>query len=819
MKRRILMGILVACLWGTSGFAQTPAASTTPTDAATATSNAEAKPSEAPKSIYDDETLKPRDVYNLVVEKLAAGDFATAIEGFSRARDDAAYDNTLRFAAAYNLGHAYAQKAAAAGDLAQLDEKTLQTVVEDLSMSVYGFRDAVSQRAGHQEAAGNLEIVLKRLRFAKDLIAQKYNVIDKQLDEVIAIERSIRESARGISDRIRQANAERDPVAYQEDFRALARVQLEALTQANLVAENLAISLEQIEGKPEDQRSQEEAYRGFQLKSADPLLESARQAMAGARRQMRELSLQDSLRLTNRALNYLKQAREQLEDPLAILSHLAEDEGSFVRLVGAKHMFRDPELLAAYQKRLEREDIVEPLWLTGELLTDNQVDAFMRTNRLAAFLSAVIASSQGQEPQTQDPQQAEAAKRQIEQMKEALPLIQEAASAMQIVTQKLEVEDYGAATREGDRALKQLTLAMERFADLKHLIEIAYATQTQMRDLVRGKVGEDLISRAQQREVLAPALSENVERLERLAFLLAREASQAAEKASQGVQGQAPSEEEKQKVQQMFEYAETLRQNAQNAMGRMAQQVAASPEEGVDETVMPTTPEAAEWSALSGDVEIAQKSLEELRILFFSVIEHIQELLRQQSTTLDDTTDASTLLEEEQTQKIPVILDRQRMHELTSDKIAEVLTQQAESIRNQGAQGAQSGVDPNEMAQRYTQAASELQVASTAMRQVQADLQTDERHFDDALEQQAQAVAHIQKALEYLQPPQPQQQQQNQQNSQSQQNQQDQQQQQQQKMSKEQMDKKLQQARSRDKERRQSKEARGAGMPTVEKDW
>ncbi len=844
MKHFLSAVSLMVVLMGSAAYAEEPAApagtgteeaaAAAPAGQAGADAQADAQPVQ--KSIYDDENLKPRDIYNMALEQLKSQTFEMAIEGFGRARDLAAIDNELRYASAYNLAHTYAQKAASAGDVNGLDEGALNGVIEDLTMSVVWFRDAVRQRPGVKEASGNLEIVLKRLINAKDVLAQKYNTLERQLDAILATERTIRENARGLSEQILGAKASHDPQGYRDDFKTIAKVQREALTQTNLVSENLDNALAKIEEVPEEQRSQEDAYRGYQLKSASPLLENARQAMAGARTQLRDLSMENALRLTNRAFNLVKQAREQLEEPLAVLGHIAEDETGFVRIAGAKNMFQTPELLEKLKKQAQRDDVEEPAWLNNDLLSDTQIDVLLRTNRVIAFLNAVTqaAAKQGDAAvQGQNQEQAEAAKAQMEQIREALPFIQKAAEWMQQATQKLERLDYAGAEGDGLKSLEQLSLAMERFADLKHLIEIAYASQVKIQTLVRGETGgegSELLSRAQQREYLRPLLSSNIERLERLATLLAKEAAKANEQMMKqgGAQGQAgaqggPSEEQMQQMQQLFEHAENLRNTAREALVRMSAKAGQTPEavvdeQGnpveVDETVVPTDIQEAVWSDLSGDALVAEQSLEELRILFFTVIEHVQELLKQQMSTMDQTTDVSTASEEEKGLKVPAVVDRQRVHEVTSDKLAEVLTKQAEEIQNQGGQqGMQQGVDPAEIAQRYRQAASELQVASTDMRQVQKDLQAEPLLFTEALEGQKSASEHIAKALEYLQPPQQQQQQQ------QQQDQEQQQQQQQQKMSKEQADKKIQQIKSRDKERRRTKETKDSGMDVVEKDW
>ena len=179
MKNLIRISLMVALLCaGNPVFAQTnaddanppanqtqPAEDTTQGEAANSdetAQDAQETQAEPQKSIYDDESLKPRDVYNLALTKHQAGDYDVAIEGFIKARDYAAFDNELRYNAAYNLAHAYADKAAAAGDPNQIGDAELQGVIANLEMSVAWFRDAVKQSAT-KEATGNLEIVYAKI--------------------------------------------------------------------------------------------------------------------------------------------------------------------------------------------------------------------------------------------------------------------------------------------------------------------------------------------------------------------------------------------------------------------------------------------------------------------------------------------------------------------------------------------------------------------------------------------------------------------------------------------------------------------------------
>lgn len=822
------------------------------TGALGAVADGESGGAQAPKSIYDDASLKPRDMFNLANDELARGEYDVAIEGFSRARDEASFDNELRYAAAYNLGFAYAAKAESLGAIDGLDEGGLESAIEWLSSSVAWFRDAVRQRPSLDEARGNLEIVLKRQLNAQDLMAQKFNTPERQLDALIAAQREIRESARALSQQIAGTSAERDPISFQNDFRAIARMQREAMTAGNLAAENIANAKALIESKTEEARTQEEAYRKFQFEAVIPLLDQARQYMGSARRQMRDMSMNDALRQTNKAFYALKQAREQLDDPLRILGHISEDEQNFVRLAEANAVFKSPERLAEYRAKTQNAEAVLPPWLNEALLSDTQQDVLERTKRVASFLDAVVSADvSGTE---QSGAEAEAAAEQRAQIGDALPLIRRAAEEMAAADGAVLRDDAEGALRHGAKSVELLALAMERFADLKHLVEIAYRSQKAMSGVVAGDIGSEsphLLSREQQKGLLSPALATNIERLERLSAALAKASAKAiaeVNKAAQNAQGQASAQgqgdalkaqidEQIAETQKFFEHAETLRAEAQAAMKRMAAVVDAydatepgSTDVGGTATegtgsggIVPATAEDAVWGELSEDDELAGSHLEQLRMLFFTIAEHVEELLRQQMSTLDTTTDVSTLAGDEQSMKLPAVVDRQRVHELTATQLARAITEQSEKMRAQAEQAQQGGEQAQEMAQRYGQAASEIEVAAASMRQAQTDLQSEDRLFSEALAQQKEAAEHLEKALEWLQPPQQQQQQQQndqqqQQNDEQQQNAQ--QQKAQQKMSKEQAEKKIEQIRSRDQARRKARESRneGAGMPVVN-DW
>lgn len=799
-------------------------------------------PQEA-QSPYDKPNLKPRDIYNMAHQALGRGNFDEAAEGFIRARDKAAYDNELRFSAAYNLAFSYASKADSLGNPQELDADALNAVLTELQHSVSWFRDAVRQRPGNNDARENLEIVLKRSLAVKDILMQKFNRLEQQLDEVAGLQRDIREASRGLADRLAQEGAGQEPLAFQDDFRSLANKQRSALTQANWVAENAHDELTKIEAQAEEARSQEDSYRLFQLKQVQPLLELARQTMARARRQMRELSIEDSLRLSNQSFYLIQQAREQLQDPLAILRQRMADQGELMHLMTAHVMFEDDEALAAMAKENGGDIPKRPSWLNFELLSDTQNDGLVRTQRLAALFNATLegyhkqkAEAGAQAGQNQD--NAEDAERQIAQIQEALPLIDEAIAAMQKAISAIALGSVQNSLEPAGHALEQLSLAAERFADLKHLIELAYATQVQVSGLTAEiKTAENAVVDGDEtpktadtqafKKIIISHLARNIDRLGRLETLLAMEAAKTVEKAAQEAQSQtgqpADAEAGKQKlqeIQQLFERAEELRQRAVTYVGRSHSmfELQDSGGEGLWQlgggTGHPVQTQTGVefWDAFAENTVIAEEALMELRILFFSIVEHVEELLRQQTQTLDSTTDVASTKADDLAPSLMPLIDRQRKHEFMADKLSEAITEQAKQM--QAGVGAE-GVDPKalqERSERFLKAADELKLAATAMRQVTADLQAEAPLFDPAIQGQGKSVEYITNALALLKDPQKQQSNEDQQQNQEQEKQE-------QQMSKEQAEKKIQQIRSREQERRKTRDARLPGMPVVDKDW
>lgn len=822
LKILILLFIaLMPCYAGAqSGLPPQVAPGTTPSPGQTPQAPAAGALQQAPAptpSPYENKDLSPRDIYNLALQNFEKASYALAGEGFLKARDLAANDNELRFDAAFNLGLSLAKEVEAMGDPQSADEANLQAMVEKLRVAGAWYRDAVRQKPGDEDAKINLELILRRAQAINDILNTKYNTLEKQLESLIQEQRTIRENTRVLSERIQEQKAHNEPLHFSEDFQSLADSQRYSLTQANLVADNAFDQLAVLEAKTEDQLKQDEHARKFQLNELSPTLEQARQSMAQARTRMRELSIEDALRLSTAALYQLKRAREALQNPVQTLHNLLQDQAQLVRLSQVRAELKNSETLDQNDSGLKLPD-----WLSTALLNDTQSDLLMRTNRVDAFFKA-MAQSQPTEEEKKD----SAAMLQREQIAQAQPFVNEAANAMQRASIALPGDDLTTAIKEESTALEQLGEAAERFTDLKHLLEIIYAQQTQMRDMIPRMPTDNAenalpsLSFGDLQMLLSQGSHKNAGRLERLRDMIAQEAA----KSQQTQPNATPNPQEDQQRQAHFERAEQLRNKAHSQNTELKQIIdTTAPPSQNPSSIVPLAPALQQMAQTIHSVEhwIApaeqtQTTVEELRMMFFSIVEHIKELARQQENTLDRTADAAQRAPELKAQNdenalenlLQPITERETQHESMAEQLAQALAKQADQLQNQ--QNSQQDQQAAQMSQRYAQASGELQAGGAAMRQANSDL--GQTLFTESMQGQQTAIEHLKKAIELLEPPQDQKQQQQQQQQQQQEQQKD------KKMSQQQAENKLQQIREREKQRQNQQRRPAAAPAAVDKDW
>ncbi len=791
------------------------------------------------------EPALPREDYNGALEALDAGDHETAIERFGAARDRAGTDAELRWRAAYNLGLALVARAdarlappdgvgpAAApphpGAAAGPDAEALEAALDDLRRAAAWFRDAVRQRPDEADARINLELVLRRIQRLADQLNREEGGLEARLDRLIEEQRALRDGVRGLVGRVDASGAASMPLAFAEPFRGLAGRERELLAELGTVASLAADEVAEIETTPEEERTEEQRVRAVQLTNAGFFLDRARERMADARRGLRRLSGDQAHRRASAALRELKRAREQLLDPVTLLRALGRDEAAILGETRALAALTGGSLSGTGDLGVAPPS--PPAWLTPAYLGERQADVRQRTAELAARLTAGVESRNDPDDGASAPAdpQAQALARMLDAAAEALPFIETADAAMERAGRALDADDAAAAVEPEEEALLALARAAERFADLETLIELAWAEQRDVvgaltppdaRDGEEGDPERDGPSPAERVRIVTDGVAANGERLVRLGGLIAAEraALDAAPPTPPGPAptpggGAGPEQAAAAAQRQRLELAETERTAAAAAIASMASRL-----EG----------DSDDPDALRADAGEALTRLEALRRLFFTIVEHVRELLEDQQETADATADAAAAPAEERAAAARPLATPQRGHGEVADELGRALGEMAEQMDAAGGAGpgapggsphgagAAGGAEAADAARAHREASAEVHAARDEMRAAAGELEgapgggEDDGALEPVLEHQAAAIEHLARAIELLQPPDPQDQ-----NEPQEPQPQDQEQSEQRSQSAE---KQLQAIREREAERRRRQAGRGGRQP-VEKDW
>jgi hypothetical protein len=808
-----------------------------------------------------------RDKYNQGVAALAKGDHEAAEKLLTEASGDAAgVDPELRFRAAYDLGVACA---AHADQLRTGKDADLDKAYQLAEQSEAWFLHASRLQPDDADTRSNLAIMKARIKQLGDELLRGAGKLEARLDRLIVEQRSVLDQTRGAWLAIKQAGG-RDPLAGQNTLVQLADSERGIVAEAGVVGDLAADEIDAIGKKAEDKRSEEEKIRIVQLKNLDLYLMEARTRITEARRKLQELSAEDGMARSEAALVALKRAREQLLDPITVMQRVAQDE----RAVLQDTALSDTGVLALHGARAEAGPGTAPgplpSWLEPAVIAERQGSIHDRLEEVRARLSAAAeapastpAAAPGATPAApgptgpapeagHGPDDAKRAKL-IERVKAALPSVGEAGAAMDRARRALVDKQIKDALEQEGAALDALARAIEQFSDLKQLVELAYAEHQELLHLLAPEAAKQLDSTQRARRT-RDALSHNLARMPRIGELLADEIAQLDEQARQlaakasalapaagtgsagstgsgtGSAGSAgsgagstgsgagsagstgsgagsaadPGQAEAQKLEQAKQQLEQARQQMTHADELRGQAATAL---------------AALDKALTGNTDPmppakqADDKLTELRKLFFSVIEHLQELIREQSETRDQTAAASGEDDFNRAPRLPGLIGRQEGHAQMARAITEALAQQADAAGKQPAQPGAQGPSPKTLAA----AADEVRQSQGDMADARGtlikarDTKNSTESLTPGVTSQGKAIEHLENALKLLQPPQNQKQ-----------NDKDQQQQQQQQKKQEpqpQQGGAGQRARDKDAERQRDRHNRDAQNDPVEKDW
>lgn len=796
-------------------------------------------PSEVEADEDADEAGDPRERYNLALDALAVGRLEAAQEHFEAARAAANTDGEARYRATYGLGWASVLDA----------DRQLEAVPEEALSALYRagdfFREAVRLQPSNDDPRHNLEIVLRRARELADSIAKKEDLdIAAQLDELIGRQRRAAADTRGLLEQIEGEDIEAQlPDTYRGEFRALSTRQRQLLSDSDRFAERVDGERAAIEAMPEDQRSPDDSVRIVQLQQLQIYLQRARERMGHSRRELRGRRGERAFRRGNAALAELKRARDQLRDPVQILDVLVRDEAELARYTQTMLATGSSgsDLLASHSGEAGPRT---PPWLTLPLIVEGQQSMSERTNELdQRLLAGVQQAEQFASPEPQSAEEAAQIEQQralLEQVKDASPFVSEAVKAFEESVGALELDDLQRATSLQMQGLTALAEARERFLDLRRLIEISYSDQQRLQEVLRAS--QDPAAEAERESVIEvlPALREaqqrNLGRAGRLDDMIATALSKIPDPESVDPQMEDEVASAKQARDQL-ELASQILIVTEASMQNVVEGV----DKGASEAQAPLT---ASLGPAVNSGEQALTGLENLRRLFFSIIEHLRDTAQRQRELADDTEEVAALPDEDLERGLGPLVPRQAELATIAGVIANVLEEQsrAEPADLAGSGGADPNAVPDEEAlaeQAETlRRAGELTLeAQIDMESAGAKLEEEPSNFAAAREHQDEAHARLLEAIELLTPPEEQQQgdQQQQEQQQDQQGEQDesqeqQQQQQQQTAAQEQAQEPEQQEADpsqllqevRDREaarRRENAERSPRGFDTVERDW
>jgi len=682
----------------------------------------------------------PRARFNRANAALVEGEAVAATALLRASRRDAPDDPELRYAATYNLGMAAVARADA--DSGGGREDALAALHEAADW----FREAVGLRPDERAPRHNLEVTLRRAQWLADEIAREEGgTLEEALDAEAEAQRGRVAAAAALLEEVSRGDELESVERLRPVFRDAATEQRVALSRVDELADRVVRERETILARPEPERTPEDALRAAQLEGVLVYLDGALDRMGQTRRQLRQGRAERAYRRGSAALGELKRARDQLRDPVEQIGVLLEETrgvaASTAALLGAElpvmpggptdspalPAFLTPESHAEEVRRLDRR--------TAELagrLTEAATQAQAATNAPSA---AAEAGAPG-------PEDAAAL---AEALRVAAPRVEEAAHALERASDALDGADFAAALGEESAAGEELIEAQEAFFDLTRLLEVTH--RDALRAATIAQATEPEIVEA--REELAPfalgLLEKDLTRAARLASLLARarveriaalEAS--PEEAKEGEPDPIRVEGER------FDTADQLLALAEGALRQAGEELVAAPRD---------------WAGAGESARRAADHLDEIRTLFFSLVEHLRALAREQVDLSDATLDAIALAATEETDEDVVrapgtmararaIRPQQSGLEERAGAIADVLLAESESPPSEQTEGADE-----QRGARLRRAAEHVARAQLAMQDAEETLEDAEAPLDPVAVAQGVAVEELAAALELLSPP------------------------------------------------------------------
>ncbi len=707
------------------------------------------KSSEAPAAAAG----TPREIYNQAIAFVSSNpDRAESL--LNESRRSAGVDGELRFRTLYNLGWVEVNRADA------LLQSQPEEALKHLELSASRFREAIRVRPDDADSRYNLEILSRRILELTDQIAKKNpQEIVKRLDDLIARIREHQASLQTLVSRV--VPSETNIEQHRDMFRQLGVEQRQIISDMEKLVADARRELDA--GDASDQaKTDEAAVKLAQFSSMTAYLDSSLQWLNKSRSFVRRLQSERAFVRWAAGLTDAKRARDQLRSPIELLSILLGD--------AAAHASQVELMLPPASGGTEPiPDSTKPTWLTAEYLLVGQHALRDRTAELRKVLEAGV--DQAAEEAQPDAANANADENLLANIREALPFISTAEAKFDGASKSIEAEQWQDTSSQQSDAIRALTEAAEFFYDMRRLIEAMVleeqAVNTELQELSKTEVLASESSPA-----IIEAQEKNLRRSARLKQMFAAELAtlhaepEPAEPAV-GTQGPvdptAPSQEEEARkleierlglAEQLLAAATTGMQGVVaglTASGSVAASDNSNLEHSGPEQPATNTPsedpganqnqggnENASTSNLPVDhAATALRNLEELRRLFFTIVEHLRETAQSQAELNDNSTQLLGQKDQQTPGRIGPLQMRQENLQKTSQAIADALQQQA--TESPEATSTQDSQPPAEAAQaqadreKLAQASELVKAASQAMASASNLLQK----FSDGLVQPA----------------------------------------------------------------------------------
>jgi Ca-activated chloride channel family protein len=668
-----------------------------------------------------DEPEDPRELYNRGVEQLERLEYDDAERSIGRARREARGDGELRFHASYNLGWLAMEQGG------RREGESPQEALGLLYRAADWFREAVRERPEDEDARANLEVALRRALVLADRIAREgESGLEAELEALTGRQRKLVSDVAALHVQVEDADDPHASDRLRREFRGQAAAQRSVLSEADPLAARVAEEGDAIESRPDEERTPEDAMRRAQLANVLHFLHRARERMGQARRQLRQRQGERAYRRAAAALRELKRAQDQLRDPAAVLDALLRDTGELSRAT---------EVLALTRRDLPGpgEGLEAPAWLTRESLEEGQRALAERADELHARLRAGLDEGvdPGLPPEQQELRIA---------VQEAEPFVGAGAKHFHQAARDLGDENLRGALLGQHEGRLALVEARERFLDLRGLIEAARSDEQQIEGLLASGADAPDAERREYLPALRAAQAANLRRAQRLGSKVAAQ----IDRLEAGLQAPDPAndttDEEAATEAKRFAVAERLLSLAMEGMRETRDELASTPSAAT----------ADGWKRAHAAAGRALAHLDSLRRLFFSIVEHVRDLARQQLDLADATQDALALSADPDTDaaaEAQSLVPRQ-------SQLAERSLEIANALAAQSDQAAATDEPSAEDATRRLRVAGEhVLSAQDRMEAAAGDLGAQPPGFEAARSRQDEALVSLREALALLEPP------------------------------------------------------------------